>query len=164
MAARFSEAMIPSKPLLTDSANRQSDRWTGTRRALGYEWMREFYRIRGDFAHGKLNSEQPTVWNEPEHLVLATIAFPLIVKCLLSNVGLYELRDNDVAQIDAFEELADTTKFLEPPPDQRNSFDSHWSRLRSDRKSQLAVRRAVDMYRRALKTGGNESPQPNDFG
>ncbi|MGQ0595029.1 MAG: hypothetical protein ACT4QB_21035 [Gammaproteobacteria bacterium] len=132
VAARFSEVMVPNEPLLVRNASRRSDRWGDNGRALRYEWMREFYRIRGDFAHGKLNTQQPTVWNALEHLVLATIAFPLVVRCLLRKARVYQLSDDDRAQIEAFEKLANTADFLKPPPDQKNSLDSHWSRLCGD--------------------------------
>jgi hypothetical protein len=138
VAARFSEVMVPSEPLLVRNASRRSDRWGDNGQALRYEWMREFYRIRGDFAHGKLNTRQSTVWNPLEHLVLATIAFPLVAKCLLNKACRYELTNDDRAQIDSFEVLADTKDFLRPPPDQENSLNSYWQRLCDDRRSELA--------------------------
>lgn len=137
VAARFSEIMVPSEPLLVRNASRRSDRWGDNGQALRYEWMREFYQIRGDFAHGKLNTRQSTVWNTLEHLVLATIAFPLVAKCLLNKACRYELTNDGWAQIDSFEALADTKDFLRPPPDQENSLDSYWKRLCDDRRLKL---------------------------
>ncbi|MGH8479835.1 MAG: hypothetical protein ACREXK_09715 [Gammaproteobacteria bacterium] len=144
VAARFSEVMVPNEPLLVRNASRRSDRWGDNGQALRYEWMREFYRIRGDFAHGKLNTRQPAVWNPLEHLVLATIAFPLVVKRLLQNACVYRSTNDDQAQIEAFEKVANTADFLNPPPDQKNSLDSHWSRLVIDAGLRLAVQRAVE--------------------
>lgn len=144
VANRLSEIMVPREELPARDANRRSVRWPEDGRPLRYEWMREFYRIRGDFAHGRLNTQQPAVWNPLEHLVLATIAFPIVVRCLLKKVGLYELKDDDRTQIEAFERLADTTDFLEPPSNQQNSIDSHWARLCEDRKLGLVVQRVME--------------------
>ena len=137
VAQRFSNVMIPQKPLSVGVARRQSNQQTD--KHLRHEWMREFYRIRGDYAHGKLNTQQPTVWNPLEHIVLATIAFPLVVRCLLHQRGQYDLTDEDEAQIDAFERLADAS-LLSPPADQTSSIDSVWRRLRHKAKSDAVFR------------------------
>lgn len=144
VAEKFCNAVRPRESMLASSANRRSTNWTGADKSLRYEWMREFYRIRGDFAHGRLNTQQPAVWNPREHLVLAAIAFPLLVRCLLRNAGQYQLTDDDRKQIEAFEGLANTAEFLKPPSDQKNSLDSHWSRLCSGCGLRLAVRKAVE--------------------
>ena len=142
VATKFSDALKPSSELLASNAKRRSCRWTGTGVSLRCEWMREFYRIRGDFAHGKLNTQQPAVWNPLEHLVLATIAFPLLVKCRLKDAGRYQLTTGDQAQIDSFESFADTDNPLKPPCDQKSSLDSHWKRLCDERKSNLHLEEA----------------------
>ncbi|MEJ5377239.1 MAG: hypothetical protein WHX93_11720 [bacterium] len=158
VAAKFSEAVVPTEPLLARDATRRSYRWQDNGQHLRYEWMREFYRIRGDFAHGRLNTQQAMMWNPLEHLVLATIAFPLVVKCLLKKAGCYELTDEDTVQIDAFEKLADTPEFSRPPSDQRNNPDSHWSRICSDCSSKLTLRRVLGM----LSREDNASPVEGD--
>ena len=76
VAHKFSDRVIPSSSLLVTYAKRRSTRWEDSAVPLRYEWMKEFYRIRGDFAHGKLKSRQPAAWSPLEHLVLSTIAFP----------------------------------------------------------------------------------------
>ncbi|GIW70824.1 MAG: hypothetical protein KatS3mg102_0366 [Planctomycetota bacterium] len=141
VAAKFAAVVVPTEPLLARDATRRSQRWQDTKQFLRYEWMREFYRIRGDFAHGKLNTAQPMVWNPLEHLALASIAFPLVVKCLLKKAGRYEFTDDDNVQIDAFEKFANTVNFLRPPSERRNSLDSHWSRICSDCRSKLCLQR-----------------------
>jgi hypothetical protein len=106
--------------------------------------MREFYRIRGNFAHGKLDTQQPAAWNPLEHLVLATIAFPLLVKSLLNKACECKLANDDRTQIDVFENLADTTDFLKPPPNQKGSIDSHWKRLVGARSNKVAMECAYE--------------------
>ena len=144
VATKFSDTMVPSEPLPASGSNRRPDKSRADEQAIRYEWMREFYRIRGDFAHGKLNTQQPAIWNPLEHLVLATIAFPLLVKSLLVKACKYKLTDDDQAQVDSFEKLADTADFLKVPHNQRNSLGSHWRRLVGTRKSHIVSQRAAE--------------------
>lgn len=141
VADKFAEAVVPSSLALAGNAKRRSDRWTDVDKPIRYEWMKEFYRVRGDFAHGQLQTKQPSVWNPREHLVLAAITFPVLVRCLLNKKGWYEFTDNDLAQIDAFEKLADE-QFLKPPSNQENSLDWVWPRLVQDAKSEVLGRKA----------------------
>jgi hypothetical protein len=149
VASKLAHTMMPEDSLLASNANRRLDKWHDNGQSLRYEWMREFYRIRGDFAHGKLKTQQPTVWYPLEHLVLATIAFSLVVKYLLKNANVYDLTIDDQAQIDAFEKFADTNNLLNPPSDQKGSIDSHWRRLCNESKSKRACKEAV----RAISKG-----------
>lgn len=144
VADKWSDIVVPGHDLLASKANRRSERWTDQTKPLRHEWMREFYRIRGDFAHGKLTSQQPTVWSPLEHLVLGTIVFPLVAKCLLQKAGKYTLTTDDQVQIDVFEALADTKDFLRPPAGQKNSLDSHWKRLRDTRAIRITVEKALE--------------------
>jgi hypothetical protein len=142
VARKFIERVIPSSPLLVRNAKRKSTRWVDVDVDLRYEWLKEFYRIRGDFAHGRLDSRQPAAWTTREHLVLSTIAFPLLVRCLLASSGSYVLTDDDLAQINAFECLMDDP-FLESPPDSRGSGDSYWARHVSEARMNVAHGQAM---------------------
>lgn len=142
VARKFIERVIPSSTLLVRDAKRKSTRWADSDVGLRYEWMKEFYRIRGDFAHGRLDSRQPAAWTALEHLVLSTIAFPLLVRCLLALSGSYVLTDDDMAQINAFECLMDDP-FLESPPDSRGSGDSYWARHISEARMNLVHDQAM---------------------
>lgn len=144
VACKFAKAFEPSKELLAKDATRLSNQPKNDGKSVRYEWMREFYRTRGDFAHGKLNTQQATAWNPLEHLVLATIAFPLLVKSFLNKACRYKLTGHDQAQIDVFEKFADTHDFLRPPPDQKNSLDSHWKRPVNDRLMKIAFAKAFN--------------------
>lgn len=158
VASKFSETMIPSEPLLACNAMRRSGKWADKGKSLRYEWMREFYRIRGDFAHGKLSTQQPTVWNPLEHLVLAAISFPLVVKSLLGESN-YKMTEEDQAQIDCFEKLADTPDFLKPPQYQKGSLDSHWRRLCSKRKWEIASKNALKEFVGNERTKEESKPE-----
>jgi hypothetical protein len=132
VARRFCDIVVPSTSLASSASQRRSTPWASSQEPLRYEWMREFYQIRNDFAHGKLNTGQPTVWSPGEHIVLSAIAFPLLVKCLLKAEGRYILTNIDRQEIDCFEKLADTKDFLELPADNQSSLDTHWIRCRQD--------------------------------
>lgn len=126
IAKKFTEAMVPCKSLSAPDANRQpTKKWNDRDKSLRYEWMCEFYRIRGNFAHGEMTIKQPAVWNSREHMLLATIAFPLLIRSLLQKENKYLLTDDDIAQINIFEQLADKP-FMERLP---NTNDSVWLQL-----------------------------------
>jgi hypothetical protein len=132
VARRFCKVVVPSTSLVTCTSQRSSTRWASSQEPLRYEWMREFHQVRNDFAHGRLSTGQPAVWTPGEHIVLSAIAFPLLVKSLLKEAGVYTLTDIDRREIDCFEKLADTKDFLELPADSQASGDTHWIRLWRD--------------------------------
>jgi hypothetical protein len=129
VADKFAKALVPSRPLLASDAQRRLERWKDAGAPVRYEWLKEFYRVRGDFAHGKLTTQQPMAWHPIEHLTLAAIAFPLLVRSLLQSGGTYKFTADDVAAIDVFEEFANEPDFLHLPPDTRNSLDTWWARF-----------------------------------
>ena len=166
VASKFVDALTPTQPLLVKDAKRRSERWKEDGRPLRFQWMYEFYRVRGDFAHGRLCTQQPMVWTPLEHLVLATIAFPLIAKALLRQNGRYEMTIDDLAQIDCLEPLADTTDFWRRPPDQRSGGDSYWNRLLWKRKQDLKLDESADKLAKKLEQKYpqffNKETEPND--
>lgn len=74
--------------------------------AVVRDWAKEFYRLRNDFAHGKIRSRQPRSWNSACPLLLGAIAFPLLVKSLLERQGLYQPTEDSRSGIAAFARLA----------------------------------------------------------
>ncbi len=76
-------------------------------------WAREFYRYRGNYAHGQLRPYGKAQWPREQHLLCGAIAFPLLLKILLQREGVYRLTKRDAAQADALarllEELKDPT-------------------------------------------------------
>ncbi|MEW6263439.1 MAG: hypothetical protein AB1641_10215 [Thermodesulfobacteriota bacterium] len=145
VAKEFVKVMVPNKPIPVNQSSRRSNQWTKEDQSLRYEWMKEFYSIRGDFAHGKLISQKPSQWSPLEHLVLASIAFPLVVKILLSKDGKYNLTIDDQAQINCFEKLADTSSFLDHPSDARSSLESYWNRCIWKFKEDQQIKNAVQL-------------------
>ncbi len=89
IAKRFIEAIVPKNPLLYFDFT------------LLRDWMREFYRLRGDFAHGRIQSRIPRRWESWHHLLFGAIAFPLLTKALLENEKSYVFTENDHCQLAA---------------------------------------------------------------
>ncbi|MBN1381309.1 MAG: hypothetical protein JXA41_06525 [Deltaproteobacteria bacterium] len=155
-AEKFIKVFTPSTELLVKNSMRLSHNQDNANQPIRYQWMKEFYRIRGDYAHGRLNTKQHIAWEPLEHLVLASIAFPLVIKTLLSRVGKYDITDTDQAQIDCFEHFADTKNFLNSPKKQRGSLDSHWSRLLSKRRYNISIEQGINRLRNLRESAQSE--------
>ena len=89
VAKRFIEAIVPEQPQIYFDLT------------LLREWVREFYRLRGDFAHGRIQSRIPRRWESWHHLLFGAIAFPLLTKALLENEKSYVFTENDHCQLAA---------------------------------------------------------------
>ena len=128
--------------------------------SIRYEWMREFYRVRGDFAHGKLKTMQEMAWQPLEHVVLATIAFPLVIKALLEKAGRYTLTNYDRATVEAFERVS-AEDFLNPPANGESSMDSWLSRLTNEARMKLITDSIVEKLQieRSLKDNGRRDAE-----
>lgn len=88
VAQKFTKAFYPPEEILACRSTRSSEEFNKSKNLpLRQEWMREFYRLRGNLAHGwlKPHPRQPAAWSAGEHLTLARLAFPLLVKVLLSR-------------------------------------------------------------------------------
>lgn len=68
-------------------------------------WIRDFFRVRNDLAHGKSQAAYPSSWSTSEHMVLAAYIFPLLIKAVLSQAGFYQLTDDDEVDIFTFDYL-----------------------------------------------------------
>lgn len=130
VAKDFKKLFVPESELKGNDSKRKTDQWKEPQQPLRFHWMKEFYNIRGDYAHGKLDSTKAFSWEPLEHLVLAKIAFPLLVKLLLKEAGHYTLSSDDTCQINIFELLANE-KFFEPAPD-NEEWNSSWYRYLVD--------------------------------
>jgi hypothetical protein len=114
VAEKFESSLKIRESLKYRESKRLRRGYSGDDRSLRYEWMKEFYRVRGDFAHGKTSTRQDMSWSTLEHLSLATYAFPLMVKSIMSINNYYELSKKDQKDIQKFEHLAND-KFLDNP-------------------------------------------------
>jgi len=69
-------------------------------------WFRDFVKLRGDLAHGRLQQRYPSIWTVEEHLLLGSLAFPLVLKSVLRALSLYTVTEEDEFWVDTFESLA----------------------------------------------------------
>lgn len=109
LANAFVSAIVPTttmSPLdcarITGSARRESFDKYGSLREV---WIRDFFRLRGDHAHGKIAPQYRSLWALREHLLLVSFAFPLVAKARLVRDGVYTWTDQDLAAVESFERL-----------------------------------------------------------
>ncbi len=143
VARCFTETLVPSAQILAGGTRRSAAGTFGAGRSLRYEWMREFYGVRGEFARGRVAVRRRSAWEPTEHLVLAAIAFPLLVRRLLQDRAGLVLGEKELAAMDAFEAFADQ-QFFDAPPGCRGATDSWWARLVMAKRLDLARLRMVD--------------------
>ena len=96
-------------------------------------WIRDFFRLRGDLAHGKVNSKYPAVWTLRDHLLLSSYIFPLLLKCKLTEGNFYYLTEEDQFHIDLFETLVCEEHFKLQEEGQDHPWDKVFSEARLDR-------------------------------
>lgn len=148
VATKLDQVCVPAVPVLASSSHRRSPRWTASAgSSLRFEWMREFYILRGAFSHGRRDVSMPLAWSVQEHLAAAAFVFPLLVKVLLSHSGHHSLTRQDQAKVEAFENIIDAD-FGRPPADSKGSMDTIMTRAISAASSAIAVRSAVIMFQR----------------
>ena len=76
----------------------QSKRIKNISMPLRKAWLKDFYQLRNDYAHGKRISGRPRIWTPQEHLLLGAYSFPLLVKILLGE-KYYNLSEDDTDDI-----------------------------------------------------------------
>lgn len=94
-----------------------------------HDWAMEFYRLRNDFAHGKMRTRQPRTWNSACHLLLGAIAFPLLIKSLLEREEMYLPTKADRSEVAAFARFAAD---LRDPASQLTSWHQYVRNERSE--------------------------------
>lgn len=91
-------------------------------------WIRDLYRMRNAFAHGRTKDSQ-RVWSEREHLLFGTFAFPLLLKLKLQKAGLYNLTVDDQRSCWAFDHLLDADDIFQVESSKRGLKESAWNRI-----------------------------------
>ena len=116
LAECFTPALVPINDLAPSAGGRLSSPDIANRfkksTTIRDIWIRDFFRLRGNLAHGKVASRYRPVWSLRDHLLLASFAFPLLLKSVLAKEHLYTLSEADQFQIDMFELLACEEHFV----------------------------------------------------
>lgn len=68
-------------------------------------WAKDFFRLRGDLAHGKGVELNRTIWHLGEHLLLAAFISPILLKVDMEEFERYDLTELDKASLKCFPEL-----------------------------------------------------------
>lgn len=109
LAERFITALSPSEERSPVSCKRLSAPEAASRfkrsSSLRDMWVRDLFRLRGNIAHGKIESRYRPVWTLREHLLLGSFVYPLVLKLELVKSGLYEVSEEDQELVDLFEAL-----------------------------------------------------------
>lgn len=110
-------------------------------------WVRDLFRLRGNLAHGKIESRYRPVWSLREHLLLGSFVYPLVLKLELQKSGLYVICEEDQGLLDLFEALACEELFAPMSnPNDPNSYP--WR--------QVFQRAAEDKWRKRLEAHFNQ--------
>lgn len=120
-------------------------------------WIADFYDLRNAHAHGSQTPPAGLVWDRKEHLLLGAYAFPLLVKTLLSEEGLYDLTENDQKAIDLFEWRARAEgHLLERVEKERGHGDVRWNLLELDFIHEQGRRALEEFFRRESANDASE--------
>jgi hypothetical protein len=96
-------------------------------------WIRDFYRLRGDLAHGKVESKYPAIWTLRDHLLHSSYVFPLVLKCKLAEGKYYNLTEDDQFHIDLFESLLCEEHFKPQAMEHEHPWDKVFQEARIDK-------------------------------
>lgn len=69
------------------------------------KWIEELYSVRNKSVHEGTAAGKSWGWSPFEHLVIAAFVFPLVVKRLLEDEGLYRTTSEDIAHCKAIDNL-----------------------------------------------------------
>jgi hypothetical protein len=159
LAQAFTTALKPSTDLGRNTCDRIKAAAGRFPRAqtIREVWIRDLYALRGDLAHGKVAQKYPSIWTLHEHLLLASFAFPLVVKSLMVSTGACSLTESDEVAIDSFEPLLCVKELMTP-------LDEHgmqwpWNEVLWRVEDNLHTAKTVEMLgelMRAVNTGEDE--------
>ncbi len=155
LAERFSRALTRRKDVTVADCVRLSslDISKKFRKSASIRdmWIRDFFRLRGDLAHGRLSAGYSPAWSLLNHLLLGSYVFPLVLKSVLAGNGLYTLEEGDQFRIDLFESLACEEHFG-PGTDKHDRGAYAWNRVIDCASREETKRRAVEILR-SLREG-----------
>jgi hypothetical protein len=131
LAQRFVAVFTPTQSRLAGATPRIGGRFDA-QMPVREAWVRDFFRLRADPAHGRRDPKYPSVWPVHEHLLLGALAFPLTVKLRLQQLGLYALTAADHDDLELFERFASEDAFahLQHPLTERP--EPAWARVRGE--------------------------------
>jgi len=163
LIAKFLYTFKPKEDLdKNKSARIRNSKYAKSDKTLREIWLRDFYQLRGDYAHGNLSSKRSPIWKAHEHLLLGSYIFPLVVKCKLEKDGFYTLTENDKPEIsklgididmfniDVFERLVGAELFNKT--EDQSEFE--WNRIRESYMLEWIKVKAMEHLQQIKEIGG----------
>jgi hypothetical protein len=113
LASRFVATVQPRTALFASDYPRTAMAAARANRQISVRevWIRDFFRSRGDLAHGRTTPGRTPIWQLNEHLLLGTYTFPLVLKAVLEQEKLYTLSLDDEDFIEILEKVYITELF-----------------------------------------------------
>lgn len=154
LADKFEGNLEPSSDVPCATCTRlETARKKFKRGTIREQWILDLYNLRNDLAHGKVAQRYPSIWTLHEHLLLASFAFPLVVKSRLAAIGVYSMTERDQCYIDSLEHLACIENLMEPLDKHRTRWpwvETLWRVKRDlDRARSLKVLEEINKARKA---------------
>lgn len=149
-AVRVRDSVRAGPIQLTKGREPQEQAWF-----LHRKWAQELYHLRNDFTHGNDPARRSWGWSVPEHLVMGSFVFPLLVKVLLAQASRYSLLGNDIDRLQVIDLLLNETDWA---TDSGNH--SKWSETiqkhKTDRTLERASQEAWDMLQQSKNEPGGD--------
>ena len=103
-------------------------------------WMLEFHQYRSVVAHGGSMSGRTWGWSPSEHLVMAALVFPLVVKLHLARDGYYSLSRQDEIRCRAVDSLLSRADWAN---ENGSSMNTQWQTIIREEKKEVRIAAAV---------------------
>lgn len=132
-------AQTSARPATGILAQRWSDRFPSSPRRL-QAWVKEFCARRGAAAHGNSFGGDP-IWSDHAHLAFAATLFPLVLKKLAAESGLYSMLDEDLDHLARIEQYLEHDPFDYRDGDEDGGQQHPWVEIASDIRLRAISRR-----------------------
>lgn len=122
------------------------------------EWLRDFFRSRGGWAHGRQDPTHPAKWSRREHLLLGAYVFPLVTKGKLRRDASFQPAPEDDLRLSILDRLVCLQELFVPNGQLEDDAKHPWLKVRFEG--------VVQQLMRGIDPGdwGVESSQPPETG
>lgn len=126
LAKAVTGLFTPAHPVDVSSCSRIPKDWRA--KSVTEAWIKDLFRLRGNFGHGRKEATYHSRWKTHEHLLLSAHFYPLLMKLILNQNRLYPLSRTELSDVDSFESLACANLFEEDPI----TLERPWNRIRAN--------------------------------
>ena len=115
-------------------------------------WTRDFYRARGDLAHGRQQYIRPRAWSQEEHILLGVFLFPLLLRAKLQARRFLSPEDSQQGVLQVFEDLL----HLHPLEHGHQADREEWRRIVLDGEERDRAPRLARLMRQNAERQGRQ--------